>query len=78
MAVQPPPSSSHSKYMDERARISDELARIKTTLLLKGLPPGVSRQEAFQDVSIHGRWDGIVGHPVEVNIRFLVWQTNYI
>lgn len=59
--------------MAERARIGDELARIERLLLLKGLPAGPKPIPIpIRGASVHGRWDGIVGHPVDVVIKILV------
>jgi len=62
--------------MDDRARITDEIARIKKALLLKGLPFGPEASAAIQDVSAYCHWDGNVGHPVDVQITVSVWNMN--
>ena len=76
MALQVSSPSIHSDHMDERARITDEIARIKKTLLLKGFAIKPDHPEEppvpLDDIKVQGRWDGIVGHPVEVKIIILV------
>ena len=61
--------------MEERKRIANEIDRIQKTLRLKGFPPNTEpplSTTAIKGVSVHGLWDGIVGHPVDVNISLLV------
>ena len=58
--------------MEERARITNEIARIKKALLLKGFATKTDSPAPIKDVNVHGLWDGIVGHPVDVRINVLV------
>jgi len=68
MTLRPSLSSVHLNYMDDRARITDEIARIKKALLLKGFPFGPEPSPSIED--------GIVGHPVDVEITVSVWNMN--
>lgn len=76
MTLRPSLSRVHLNYMDDRARITDEIARIKKALLLKGFPFGPEPSPSIEDVSAHCHWDGIVGHPVDVEITVSVWNMN--
>lgn len=72
MTPRPSPSSAHHSFMDDRERITDEVARIKKVLLLNGFPLGPQPSAPIEDVSVHCHWDGIVGHPVNVEITVSV------
>lgn len=62
--------------MDDQARITAEVARIKKAQLFRGLPFGHEPPAPIEDVSAHCHWDGIVGHPVNVEISVSVWDMN--
>ena len=61
--------------MEERKRITEERKRIQKTLHLKGFPthsePPLS-VPSIKEINVHGLWDGIVGHPVDVKINLMV------
>lgn len=62
--------------MDDQARITDKVARVKKARLLRGLPFGQEPSAPIEDVSARCHWDGIVGHPVDVEITVLVWNNS--
>ncbi|KAL8822635.1 MAG: hypothetical protein Q9191_006632, partial [Dirinaria sp. TL-2023a] len=61
--------------MEEMNRISDERARFQKALHLEGFPKKANpllSVPPIKEVSVHGLWDGIVGHPVDVKIYLLI------
>ena len=65
-------NSPQRTFKPERHRIRDELARVQQILHPGNLTSRSQYIPSIKDISVHGFWDGIVGHPVDVKICLMV------
>ena len=65
-------SSPQRTFKPERHRIKDELARVQQILHPRNLSNNSQYIPLIKNISVHGLWDGIVGHPVDVKICLMV------
>lgn len=72
MAFSPSSPTVRLNFLEDMNRITRESARIKKKLQLNGLAAHAESLVPIRSMNVHGHWDGIVGHPVEVKIGFLV------
>lgn len=65
-------SSPQRTFKPERHRIRDELARVQQILHPGNLTTDSQHIPSIKKISVHGFWDGNVGHPVDVKIGLMV------
>ena len=65
-------SSPRRTLKPERHRIKDELARVQQILHPGNPTTNPQYIPLVKNISVHGLWDGSVGHPVDVKISLMV------
>ena len=71
MAYRPLRSAVRTPLTDKN-RIEKGLARAERMLHREGTATPLSHVQPIRNISVHGLWDGIVGHPVDVKISLTV------